>query len=717
MAHISARQTHLLAGGITVLLSGLALLIPATGEQVRLFIIVFGLLFHAYLIGTRFVASRHWVLSMIPGLMLVLAIQSILQTVGYYLGILLTERTDLITLIGTVIISQSIALLVRVPPEDQTEAEEQSNANLFSKKNLIGICFLLIAGATTSWSLHLAQRVGTTDSIRTPWPLLGDHMLWAIAAGWIVLLLSISLVRSRIFTALHAALAILPTIATIPLLYRIGYGFDGFLHVASEKILLASGTLNPKPLYYIGQYVFTTWLARLSHVSIADIDRWLVPVAAAILLPLAFLLALPRRQTATTSMLAVGLIPLGIFITTTPQSFAYLLGLSAILFAIGTAHRTHTLAALILLAWSIAVHPLAGIPLGVVAIAILAQQIKHRPLSRTIQIGSVILAGIIVPIMFIVIGMKGGTMMQWNLGTILSIEPWRERLMSFVPYIGNRFVLWPAWSTLIARTLPLILLILAMLSWRIERQLGTPRRALILLASAISMWVAGTILKTTGDFSFLIDYERGNYADRLHVLGVICLIPATLPALERLFLRATHAPIFTRILLVILFAGITTGLAYDAFPRHDALVTGRGWSTSRQDLEAVQIIERDANNEPYTVLANQSVSAAAVALLGFKRYADDVFFYPIPTGGPLYELYLRMTYNEPSRDTARDAGRLGDTDLVYVVVNKYWWRAEQVSESLRAIAQKDWDIESGTVRVYKFDLRAASSASTTTSGR
>ena len=171
---------------------------------------------------------------------------------------------------------------------------------------------------------------------------------------------------------------------------------------------------------------------------------------------------------------------------------------------------------------------------------------------------------------------------------------------------------------------------------------------------------------------------------------------------------------------------IGTALSYNALPRHDALVTGRGWSTGAADQEAVKLIEYDADGKPYTVLANQSVSAAAVDLLGFKRYSTtndgDVFFYPIPTGGPLYETFLRMTYGEPSRDTAKDAAKLGGTDLVYVVLNSYWWKAPQVAESLRAVADKDWSVppqteEGWKLRVFKFDLKNASSTSAASSTR
>jgi hypothetical protein len=705
MSHVSGRRDTLLLGAANLALIVLAGWAPAAFELPRLFLMLVTLLFGAYLLGTRLVPLRSWIASMAPGFVLALAIQSVLQTILYYANSSLGASTDLWSLGGTAFICHLVAYLLPDRTDGQT-SEEEEPLRLFSSRGLIGICLALGALATSSWAIRAAARAATLESIRTPWPLLPDRMLWAIAAGWIALALSLWLVRSRLFAGLNAALAILPTLATIPLIYRIGYGFDGFLHIASEKILLATGTLSPKPLYYIGQYVFTTWLARLSHLPITDIDRWLVPTLAAILLPLAVYLALPERRNAA-GFLVLGLAPLGAFIATTPQSLAYLLGLVAIFFAIGvTSRRIHPLTSFFLVAWSITVHPLAGIPFAFVVIALTTSHIPSPSFARAVRILAIVMTGAAIPLLFLVIGMKGGTTIHWNLGSLLSIDPWRDRLASFLPYVGNRFVLWPAWASLAARALPLILLILAIAS-----------RRYVLVWSAVALWVSGTILKTTGDFAFLIDYERGNYADRLNTLALLCLIPAAMPAIESLVEKARRTPLITRLTFLTLFVGIASGLAYDALPRNDALVTGRGWSTSQHDLEAVRLIDRDADGREYTVLANQSVSAAAVATLGFKRYAGDVFFYPIPTGGPLYELYLRMTYNEPSRDTARDAALLGKTDLVYVVVNEYWWRAPQLAESLAAIANRDWDIGTGKVRVYRFDTSTPSSASTTTSTR
>jgi len=706
-------------------LLALSFVLPASADLIRLFLIVVIFLYHAYLLGRHLLRERNGIATLALGMVLLAGIQSMVQTAWYYLGGMLGVTSDAGALFISVVIVH--LLCVAIPAREDEEVPEPFSF-ILSRRVLCSAGLLLLGLTTASWCIRAAARAGTVESIRTPWPLLPDGMLAMILIGWLACIASVVLIRSRLAAAIQTGLALLPTLAIAPLVYRIGYGFDGFLHIASERVLLMTGTLTPKPLYYIGQYVFTTWIARLTHVPISDIDRWLVPVATALLLPLVAWFALPRRN-GVAGFLALGLIPLGAFVATTPQAFAYLLGLSALFLStrnegehigsplLGTRYSIHPLASLLLIGWSIAAHPLAGIPFLFVTLAVLAGRISQTTLRRTARIVALLLAACAVPLMFAILNLRGGTSIVWNLDSILSLEPWSGRLASFIPFIGNHFVLWPAWASLAQQALPLILLLLAILSAREERKSGKNGSALTLITAAILLWISGTALSATGDFTFLIDYERGNYADRLNALAIFCLIPATIPALGRLLERIRQQ---SKMLAAAFLGGLAlfmTGLAYDSLPRHDALVTGRGWSTSKDDIEAVTLIDRDAAGRPYTALANQSVSAAAVSQLGFKRYAGDVFFYPIPTGGPLYETYLRMTYNEPSRDTVADAAKLGKTDLVYIVVNTYWWKADQVSEQIEALADRSWSIHDGAVNVYAFEMSNAASASTTTSGR
>ncbi|MFH1078419.1 MAG: hypothetical protein V1745_04045, partial [Patescibacteria group bacterium] len=355
----------------------------------------------------------------------------------------------------------------------------------------------------------------------------------------------------------------------------------------------------------------------------------------------------------------------------------------------------------------------AGIPIALAVAACLIGRSKLLR-GRIAAVVTVLLAGASVPIMFVLLDVLRGTPLSWDLGTVLASDVWLTRLHELVPWIGNRFALWPAWSTLVSTSLPALLLAAAVAGFVAMRR----RTTAILGGTALALFAAAVVLKGAGDFAFLIDYERGNYADRLNAIALLCLVAAVLPLLPAFWERLRSAPRLVAACLGLATIAFATGLAYDSLPRHDALVTGRGWTVSRYDIEAVKLIDRDATGRDYAVLANQSVSAAGVSTLGFKRYAKDVFFYPIPTGGPLYETYLRMTYSEPSRDTVKDAAILAAADVVYVVLNDYWWRSQPVSESIAAIADQEWTLgDPWRVRVYRFDISTDSRAPTATSTR
>jgi hypothetical protein len=231
------------------------------------------------------------------------------------------------------------------------------------------------------------------------------------------------------------------------------------------------------------------------------------------------------------------------------------------------------------------------------------------------------------------------------------------------------------------------------------------KRTVMFMIGAGSLIFSGGLLQHTGDFSFLIQYERGDYANRLLQLGIIILILAGIPTLSFVLNKVrTGVPI--AILAVLLFVGaIGAANAHNSLPRHDSVEPSRGWSTGRAEIEAVRWIDRSAKGENYTVLANQSVSAAAIKEYGFKRYTkEDVFYYPIPTGGRLYEIYLKMTYEDPSIETVREASKLGESDLVFVAINDYWWKAEELNEQIAEIADEEWSIGDGKIMLYKFDF-------------
>ena len=74
------------------------------------------------------------------------------------------------------------------------------------------------------------------------------------------------------------------------IIYPLGFGFDGFIHRATEVWIQNNGFITPKQPYYIGQYVLVIFLNKLSLVPLSWIDRLLLPaLEAAFIPPLAFL--------------------------------------------------------------------------------------------------------------------------------------------------------------------------------------------------------------------------------------------------------------------------------------------------------------------------------------------------------------------------------------------------------------------------------------------
>lgn len=663
---------------------------------------VFAILFHAYVFGKNLLPNQHWAKSWPLGLLVFFAAQSVVQTVWFYAGGELGHVSDAWSLV----IAMAVAHLSGLRIEQNTEAPiVVEDEKWTSRRRLIAAALISAGVIAFAFVLQSAWAARTLQTIRTPWPLLVAGTMAAVALLWALCATSAVYVRSGLMTALHAGLAIAATLGLAPIIYRIGYGFDGFLHLAGEQVLLKTGFLNPKPFYYIGQYVFTTWLARVSSLPLAEIDRWLVPVIASIILPASVALAFKRDSWHGNAAAALVLFPLGMFVATTPQGLAVVLGISAVILALGARKKTLSFyAPLLLCAWSATIHPLAGIPSALIALALFVLSdrkswLKHLawPLAAV--------AGLAIPaIFFFASQYQGALAIDWNLSNVTQISGWIEQLSKIIPWLGNKYVLWPAWSSLIGIALPAIGLLGVIASLFISKN-NDRWATLILLIGAISLWISSGLLENAGDFTFLIQYEKGDYAQRLWQIAILLLLVGSIPAMGYLLEKIKRSIPLASAVAIILFASIGAANAYNALPRHDAVQASRGWSTGADDVDAVHWIDRYAKGRPYTVLANQSVSAAAVKEYGFKRYAGDVFFYPIPTGGPLYASYLKMTYQDPSWDTVRDAAKLGQSDLVFVVINDYWWKASELNQKITDIAQNTWAIDNGKVNIYVFDLK------------
>lgn len=631
---------------------------------------------------------------------------SLLFTAAYYASIPLTG----ITMLAIEGIAATILLAL---PFSAIEEVEQWRPFSLAQRLLLGAC-ATIAFASLGLLVRTALLHQATTSIRTPWPLLpnGTFLLFA-------LLFAAGLVAARVVRSAGSSwLATLPWfgISALPaLLYPLGYGFDGFIHRASQELLQTTGTLAPKPLYYIGQYVWTVWLSRLTDLPLRAIDVWLVP--SSVFLVGFALYGLLRRQPAWmrwTPWIFLLCIPLGAFVTTTPQSWSYLLGMSALLLALwpNLQGRPWTLP-LLVAAWSVATHPLGGLPFACIVGALwLGSFTSARRIQRFWQALGLVGALLVIPLAFWAQSRIGNAPIQWSWDWLSTLRA-RDLLPSLLLSPRQTLTLWidaAEWARL-----SLSLTTIGLGVWLLLRPQHPRDR--ILVGTGLGLLLVRFVLEHAATFSFLISYERGNYTERLGVLSALFLaFPVARWVSRRIdILRAGSGFLWMTVALACV--GIWCVRVYDALPRHDAAQASSGWSVGRADMDAVRWIHDQAGDTRYAVLANQTVSAAALQTYGFARYYGDVFYYPLPTGGPLYQRFLEAASTKASTSTMQQAAALTNSEVVYVVINDYWWDAERVREHLDQFAARSLSFSEGRVWVYEFPISSSATAASLPTSR
>ncbi|MEI6597379.1 MAG: hypothetical protein WCL13_04215, partial [bacterium] len=150
------------------------------------------------------------------------------------------------------------------------------------------------------------------------------------------------------------------------IIYRLGYGYDSFIHQATEDLIDKTGAVNPKPLYYLGQYALVIIFHKITTLPIILLDKLMLPLLAAIFLPLALWRVLKSWFDSTSLNLILILSALSLsfpfLIVTTPQNLAYFFLILAILSGLTCKNFYDYLIIILLSLTAVITHPIAGIP-------------------------------------------------------------------------------------------------------------------------------------------------------------------------------------------------------------------------------------------------------------------------------------------------------------------------------------------------------------------
>ena len=553
--------------------------------------------------------------------------------------------------------------------------------------SLIAICgFLLFKNASSA-------------ALISPWSVVSSKFFYVYFAStvWLFYVLSrqlkpgakLWLLRIHYFLAFSVALIV----------YKIGYGFDPFIHQATMELIDKQGYVLPKPLYYLGNYSLVVILHKLSGVSIYLLNKILVPLAAAIFLPGAIFTFLknwgtPKRFAPVILILLA--LPLNLFILSTPQNLTYLWLLLVIFYSLSP-HLSYL--PVILGAATLSIHPLGGLP--AIFFVIWNELLNRKSQFKAIwwrSINTVLwgFAALSIPLSFTLVTGQSWHDLSFSLSGLISvfnITAVSTNLGSFI--LNFSYFLANSWLfTFIA------LAILGIIIWSKKNK----DEAFVLL-KMFSALLFGFLISASLSFSFLIDYERNNYISRLPILMALFALPAAILAIDYLTTkvwRATKTEIISAWLLISI---IITASLYLSYPRLDAYMNSRGYSVSNADLLAVRSIA-EQTTKPYIVLANQQTSVASLKELGFNHYFDTpsgpVFFYPIPTGGALYQYYLDAVNKNPDRSTMASAMDLVGVKESYFVISKYWWLSNRIIAEAKIQADTYWQVEGGDIYVFKF---------------
>ena len=539
----------------------------------------------------------------------------------------------------------------------------RSNYPLISPWEVVPpIMFLLYTIATASLLFltnHLKQSLISV--------FLGFHLLWSFSVALII--------------------------------YSIGYGYDPFIHQAAVQSIKQLGQIFPITFYYLGQYSLISVANNIFGGSIHFWDKILVPVLASVFLSISFLRL--KRQKIISSFASVILLLIfsfSIFIVTTPQNLAYIFLITLILWSIKIKNSKELFLSWLLALATFMTHPIAGIPAIIFATSISSQFINNAIVKKIFTFVTTSGYILILPLAFYVFSQANSeTIMQWQ-------WPNFSNLFSFIIIHNPIKEVWWLNSLYFFQSLQGLVYLMtlvggAILVWRAKlwtyfTNFGLPIVGLLLSA----------IISSAISFHFLIDYERSDYAQRILLVAGFFSLPFIIVSFENFIEKLRSQTIYIQITLLLLISTMITVSLYFSYPRFDNYYNTHGYATSAADIEAVHWINDNAGKEDYIVLANQQVSAAALREFGFKKYYNSFFYYPVPTGGPLYQYYLKMV-EKPSQSTVEEAMKLAGVKKAFFVLNDYWWAADKLGPEAGAIADQSITLSQGQIMVFKYSAQ------------
>lgn len=437
-------------------------------------------------------------------------------------------------------------------------------------------------------------------------------------------------------------------LATNTRAFPLGFGYDIFVHDATVRAWIEHGAVTPRTFLYNGYHAIVAALAQLTAIRPMIIMMWLIPALCGALL--AF--AAREQKKRWPFILAIGVLFPTIFTTATPQAFGLLMLLGYTLLSAEKKLPWHAHA--IIVAGIALIHPLSGIPAGVLAVFLFVQRWQSL---RVIVTCVAACAPALALIIF-----TGADISRFTFPTFVT---------AFNPSLVD--LLLSYWTY----TAPVIFVLTAAYGYSRDKQ-NHALTAVVVAASGVPLF----FLKTNG----VIGYEQSTFAWRLVLAGALIAVPLAVHGVTRLW-GTVQRTRMNGSLWMITGIVLVTASWYNAHEPWNTITRTRARQLSPSDIAIVRAIDADADAVPYIVLADQITSAGALHEFGFTHRtlpARPEYFYPIPTGGFFYQNYfLPSMYEKISRERLNRAANSAGVHRVYVVLKPYWRNRLHMDDELK----------------------------------
>lgn len=582
----------------------------------------------------------------------------------------------------------------------KTSSFLQKNKDKASLKFYI---YLILAIIFNILALIILFQKQTELALISPWEQLNNWFFITIALGSFFTLLTFSQTGSDAYKRILFIVYLFSIFSVAAIIYLLGYGFDPHIHYATVVEINSFGSILPKTPYYLGQYSLVIFFHKIFGFNLQLINTWLVPLGAALSLP--FLLSYlhqKRKQINLAWIASLLLILLGFtpFIVTTPQNLSYLFLIATVIFVY---KKTAWPLSLVSALASFSIHPLAGIPALLIVGASLLTNLKTKNTLIAFLLKPINSAIVFITILSLAIwSIAGFSIPQFNHLSLSLALPIFENSNNYALNLGYFFINNQIW---LISVLIILTIFYRQKIW--QRRSQEEKQGAILLSLAASATFVTYLISMNFSFPKLIAYEQDGYTSRLLTIVLIIALPLFWELFYFLAKKATKLKTNQQILISLALALLFLTSIYASYPRFDDYHNSRGYSTGSDDLQAVIIAEELAKQEKYIVLANQQVSAAALKELGFQnRYLnidnEEIYFYPIPTGGKLYQYFLDVSYKKAERATMLKAMDFAQVDRAYLIVNKYWWASTKIIAEAKMSADSWYKIGEGENYLFEY---------------